>query len=189
MKVPLRGQWVALAFFSFVFFMPVRAAETENFKWVRAVRLSFIQGKVNLQRSDPNRSLQALVHTPIQEGFTLATEAGGFAEVEFENGSAVRVGEDSEVFFSQLARVRDTGAEVTRLLLHRGYASFQYPIRGKGIPSRSSPRRCKSAWIRVLNFGLTWTRRISTSKFSEGRRWFPRRSGNSSGGKRPDLCP
>ena len=140
MKVPLRGQWVALAFFSFVFFMPVRAAETENFKWVRAVRLSFIQGKVNLQRSDPNRSLQALVHTPIQEGFTVTTEAGGFAGVEFENGSTVRVGENSELFFGQLARVRDTGTEVTRLLLRRGYATFNIRFEEKDTFEVESPQ-------------------------------------------------
>ena len=44
-----------------------------------------------LKRPGSAEQEQAMVNTPIQEGFELSTSSGSYAEVEFENGSTARI--------------------------------------------------------------------------------------------------
>ena len=80
-------------------------AAQDDVSHVRIVRLSFIQGSVTLQPTGAG-DRAARLYEPVQEGFLLRTHADSFAEVEFENGSTARLGEDSEIFFEQLALAR-----------------------------------------------------------------------------------
>lgn len=50
---------------------------------VRVVRLSYVSGSVSFRRPESNVWEKALVDTPLQEGFELATGEDSFAEVEF----------------------------------------------------------------------------------------------------------
>ena len=63
-----------------------------------------------------------MVNTPIQEGFSLATDKKSFAEVQFENGSTVRLGELSGIDFTQLA-LSPQGGHINHLTLDQGYAT------------------------------------------------------------------
>jgi hypothetical protein len=98
-----------------------RAAE--DYSHVRIVRLSFVEGTVSLQRPDVSEWAEAPVNTPIQEGFQIATAEGGFAEVEFENASTVRLGQLSLLEFTQLALL-PSGGKVNRLTLLEGYGTL-----------------------------------------------------------------
>src|SRR2546427_12487289 len=91
----------------------------------RVVRLSFVEGTVTLQRPDVSEWSTAPVNPPIQEGFKISTAAGSFAEVEFENGSTARLGEQSLLEFTQLA-LSPAGDKVNRLALDQGYATFNF---------------------------------------------------------------
>ncbi len=90
---------------------------------VRIVRLSFAEGTVTLQRPDLPEWSKAPVNTPLQEGYKLATDQDSFAEVEFENGSTARIGENSLLVFTELS-LAPSGGKVNRLTLEHGYGTF-----------------------------------------------------------------
>lgn len=97
---------------------------------VRVVRLSYVSGTVAVKRPGSSDWAKALVNTPIQEGFSVSTSSGSFAEVEFENGSTARLGELSQIDFSQLALAPE-GNKLNRFTFEQGYATFHIePERG-----------------------------------------------------------
>ena len=69
---------------------------------VRIIRLSYIDGSVQMDRATGQGLERAILNTPVTEGLRLVTGNDGLAEVEFENNSTVRLGENSEVQFSKL---------------------------------------------------------------------------------------
>ena len=89
----------------------------------RVVRLSFVEGTVTLQRPDVSEWSSAPVNTPIQEGFKLSTAEDGYVEVEFENGSAARLGQSGLIEFDQLG-LTTSGEKLNRMTLDQGYATF-----------------------------------------------------------------
>lgn len=106
-----------------VVLLGVIAAWGQASSQARIVRLSFVEGHVTLQRPDVADWAEAPINTPLEEGFKLSTAEGSFAEVEFENGSTVRLGQLSMLEFTQLALASD-GSKINRLTLDMGYATF-----------------------------------------------------------------
>jgi len=68
----------------------------------RIVRLSFVEGDVRLDRGAGNGLEEAILNSPVPEGARLVTGKDGYAEVEFENGSALRLASGGEVDFPKL---------------------------------------------------------------------------------------
>src|ERR1039458_9291674 len=68
----------------------------------RVIRLSFVEGNVTVQRPDVQGWAEAPVNTPLQEGFKLSTGENSFAEIQFENGGAIRLGQISLLDFTVL---------------------------------------------------------------------------------------
>jgi hypothetical protein len=106
-------------------FLPAGVFTQQALSHARVVRLSYASGTVGVKRSDSTGWTNAMVNTPIQEGFELSTSATSYAEVEFENGSTVRLGELSQVVFSQLALDAE-GNKLNRLTFEQGYATFHF---------------------------------------------------------------
>ena len=113
-------------------FLGMAAAWGQTYSHARVVRLSFVEGNVTVQRSDIVDWAEAPINTPIQEGFKLSTAEGGFAEVEFENGSTVRLGQLSTLEFTQLALDSD-GNKINCLTLPKGYATFHAAPEGQDV--------------------------------------------------------
>ncbi len=87
---------------------------------VRIVRLSHAQGKVGIDRGAGRGPEQATQNMPMVEGMLLGTaNDGGYAEVEFEDGSTMRLAPGTVVRFSQLV-TRSTGAKATVVRVDRG---------------------------------------------------------------------
>ncbi len=86
---------------------------------VRIVRLSSVEGQVQMDRATGQGLERALLNTPIVEGVRLITGSDGLAEVEFENQSALRLAEDSEVKFSQLL-INDAGTKINQIEVVKG---------------------------------------------------------------------
>ena len=127
-----RGYWlfVLLAAALIASTLNLSPAKAQSNSQVRIVRLSFVEGTVTVYRQDADQWAKAFVNTPIQQGFKVATDANSFAEVEFENGSTVRLGQLSELDFDNLA-LSPEGAKINHLTLAQGYASFAIsPERG-----------------------------------------------------------
>ena len=105
------------------------AAMPGDYSRARIVRLSFVEGTVTLQRPDMADWAAAPVNTPIEEGFKLSTSDKSFAEVEFENASTARLGQDSLVDFNQLVST-PSGGKVNRMTLEQGYGTFNVDPEG-----------------------------------------------------------
>lgn len=93
---------------------------------VRIVRLSEIRGTVVMDRMVGRGGEPTMQNMPITQGMALATGKDGFAEVEFEDGSSLRLAPESEVRFPLLA-LRSTGAKASIILVDRGmvYVSLE----------------------------------------------------------------
>ena len=90
---------------------------------VRIVRLSYVDGKVQIEKASGQGLERAILNAPIVEGSRILTGNDGLAEVEFEDNSTVRLGEASEVRFSQLL-INDAGDKVNEVELLRGTMYF-----------------------------------------------------------------
>jgi hypothetical protein len=86
---------------------------------VRIVRLSEVQGKVQIDRGAGDGFDKAFLNLPIVEGSRLKTGDDGRAEVEFEDGSALRLAPNSEVAFLHLA-LGDDGQKISTVQLVSG---------------------------------------------------------------------
>lgn len=100
---------------------------------MQMVRLSFVRGDVKVStglNGKPDLDggwVVAGVNFPIEEGTTLATEAGR-AEVEFENGSMIYLAEQSVLQFRRLS-ASSTGT-TTKVTLVTGRATFAFESSG-----------------------------------------------------------
>jgi ferric-dicitrate binding protein FerR (iron transport regulator) len=86
------------------------------------------------------------VNTPIQQGFSVATAKESFAEIQFENGSTVRLGELSRVDFSELALTPD-GDKVNHVSFDEGYGTFHF------IPEHHDEYVVQVAGVKVTPHG------------------------------------
>ncbi len=85
---------------------------------VRIVRLSDVKGMLALDRKTGLGFEQTMQNMPIVQGERLRT-ADGFAEVEFEDNSTLRLAPNSQVDFSLLA-LRSSGAKASTMNVVKG---------------------------------------------------------------------
>jgi hypothetical protein len=78
-----------------------------------------VQGKVQIDRATGDGFDKAFINLPVIEGSRLKTGKDGRAEVEFEDGSALRLAPDSEVDFTRLA-LGDDGQKLSTAQLVSG---------------------------------------------------------------------
>jgi hypothetical protein len=90
---------------------------------VRIVRLSEVRGKVILDRNVGRGPEATLQNMPITQGMAMATGGDGYAEVEFEDGSALRLAPSSEARFPLLV-LRTDGTKASTILADRGTVYF-----------------------------------------------------------------
>jgi len=91
---------------------------------VRIVRLSVIEGDVKADRGT-GQFEKAITNLPITEGMRLRTGYDGRAEVEFEDGSTVRMAPDSTIAFTQLS-LRDSGTKISTIEVVKGIAYAEF---------------------------------------------------------------
>jgi len=107
---------VAAAAFSFFCALPVVAESS-----ARIVRLSDVQGTVEINKNSGNGFESAFLNLPVTQGSTVRTGSNGRAEVEFEDGSSIRLAPNTTVEFSKLS-LSDSGARVSLVNLVEGMA-------------------------------------------------------------------
>jgi FecR protein len=88
----------------------------------RIVRISYVEGDVRLDNGHGYES--ATMNVPLTEGNWLQTGHDGWAEVQLEDGSLIRLAPDSVIAFTQLARA-SSGATLTTVDLDQGEAEFK----------------------------------------------------------------
>ncbi len=103
-------------------------AHAQNFDSVRVVRLSRAEGQVLVAHSGSDAWEEAPANLPLQEGDTLATQAG-LAEIEFENGATAFLAENSTLQFTQLGF--SNAGRTTELALTQGAGTFYANLTGQ----------------------------------------------------------
>lgn len=97
--------------------------------YVRIVRLSDMSGNVEIDRNSGKGFEKAILNMPITQGVRLRTGNDGRAEVEFENGSVVRLVGNSVVGFTQLS-LRSSGERVNEIQIGNGTVYVDYRHKG-----------------------------------------------------------
>ena len=87
----------------------------------RIVRLSDVQGSVRIDKNTGLGFENAFLNLPITQGTQLETRGSGRAEIEFEDGSTVRLAPDTRVEFSTLG-LSDSGQRISVVNLVEGMA-------------------------------------------------------------------
>jgi hypothetical protein len=98
-----------------------RQLHADDYSYARVVRLSVVQGDVQITHTDEKGWEPALINMPIQQGYTIGTN-NGRARVEFENGATADIAENTVLQFTDLAL--SSGGRITRLTLSQGTATF-----------------------------------------------------------------
>jgi hypothetical protein len=97
----------------------------------RAVRLSSVDGQVQISQGTEVLASQALANTPLFEGTQITTAEDGRAEVQFEDGSVARISPNSSLTLGTLSQ---QGATMqTDLILNSGLGYFE--IQNSGQPN------------------------------------------------------
>jgi FecR protein len=85
----------------------------------RSARLSYLQGSVSVEHADNAEGEAAQLNMPLVQGLRLTTGNDGQAEIEFEDGSLVRMTPNSTLGLNNLS-VDGSGDFQTQLALTRG---------------------------------------------------------------------
>jgi hypothetical protein len=92
---------------------------------VRIVRLSQVEGNVQIDRNTGQGYEKAFLNLPVTQGVKLRARDEGRAEIEFENGSTLRIIPGTVIEFPELS-MRDSGAKVTSVKLQEGTAYLNF---------------------------------------------------------------
>ena len=87
----------------------------------RIVRLSDVRGSVEMDKNTGLGFERAFLNLPVTQGAQLRTRGDGRAEIEFEDGSTLRLAPDTKVEFSTLG-LNDSGKRVSVINLVEGMA-------------------------------------------------------------------
>lgn len=91
----------------------------------RAVRLSYVQGQVQISQGSQAITSQAVANMPLFEGYRLTTGQDGQAEIQFEDGSVARLAPDSGLTLRVLRGQGSSGQAEIDLNGGLGYFELQ----------------------------------------------------------------
>src|SRR2546425_9219713 len=92
---------------------------------VRIGRLSQVDGAVQADRNTGQGFEKAFLNMPVTQGMRLRTNVDGRAEIEFEDGSTLRMVPHTIVVFPDLS-LRDSGAKVSAVSVQDGTAYVNF---------------------------------------------------------------
>jgi FecR protein len=115
----LRSIWITVAIFLLASVLAFSDSQ------VRAVRLSYVEGGVQITRGSAQEFDKAMVNLPITQGTQLRTMQDGRAEVEFEDGSTLRLAPNTLVEFPQLV-LRESGGKASSVEVNKGMVYLDF---------------------------------------------------------------
>jgi hypothetical protein len=104
-----------------IFALKASALGADSSAATRAARLTYLQGTVTITEAQNTAPIPAQLNVPILSGVHLGTGDDGQAEVEFEDGSVIRLTPNSALSFDNLT-VEPGGVFTTGLTLLHGLA-------------------------------------------------------------------
>ena len=116
----------------------------------RAVRLSSVDGQVQLAQGNQVLAAQALANAPLFEGTQVTTSDDGRAEIQFEDGSVARISPNSSLALSALRSSETTVTLNTGL----GYFEIQSSTQPSNFKVRFGDTTVSAAGFTVLRVNL-----------------------------------
>jgi hypothetical protein len=113
----LRASWLFVAAVSASFLIISLPSFADS--QARMVRLSNVEGKVQVDRGAGQGFEKAFLNLPITQGMAVRTDIDGAAEVELEDGTTVRITPSSRIDFPRLS-LTESGTKATTISLHDG---------------------------------------------------------------------
>ncbi len=101
----------------------LHADDDQPVSHARIVRLSYAEGHVQVSRAQGGGYQNATMNVPLMQGDQIRTGNDGWAEVQFENGSTLRLAPESQITFALMTRF-PSGATGTDVDLDQGEAEF-----------------------------------------------------------------
>jgi len=124
----LKAVLLAMLFAFTIMVMPVAQAQDQDSdqeptlaSQARIVRLSYAEGSVQLATDGGTEN--ATMNVPLIEGDQLFTGTDGWAEVQLEDGSTIRLAPSTQLTFAELGR-DSSGSTLTTVDLDQGEAEF-----------------------------------------------------------------
>ncbi len=112
---------------------------------VRIVRLSYMDGDVQIDRRTGQGFENAILNMPIVQGTRLWTRGSdSLAEVEFEDGSTIRLAPDTQVDFEELS-LQASGTKVNLVDIQDGMAYFNVKKGGEDFLVTANNREFEAA--------------------------------------------
>ncbi len=124
-KQTLFRTMTAAAFLLFALLTPASFADS----YARIVRLSEVDGSVQIDRNTGKGFENAIPNMPVTQGVRLDTGDNGRAEVEFENGSVLRLADNTSVEFTQLS-LASSGDRMSDVRVNDGLVYVNYKHKG-----------------------------------------------------------
>jgi hypothetical protein len=124
-----------LLLLTFAFTTFIYAQDTNN---VRAVRISYVEGTVQILDDNGVVFDQAHANMPVTQEMHLKTGEDGRAEVQFEDGSVARITPNSGITFEKLQRTSD-GDTITEMKADAGLTYYEFNNRGGKYTVRFGP--------------------------------------------------
>jgi hypothetical protein len=128
-------------------------AEAPGQTQIRAVRISDVEGKVQVFEGNEVAFDQAEPNMPAVEGMRLVTGDNGRFEIEFEDGSVARVTPDSSIRLTQLRRNGD-GSTVTQIDALTGLSYYELNGQGGDYSVHFGPNTATPVKSAVFRVGL-----------------------------------
>jgi hypothetical protein len=107
--------------FGVTIFGVIPASHADDSSNTRAARLTYLQGSVTVYTPENSAGIDAQLNLPLLSGVQVVTGQDGQAEVEFEDGSVVRLTPNSAISLDNLA-IDPNGVFSTNLSLQHGLA-------------------------------------------------------------------
>jgi uncharacterized membrane protein YgcG len=120
----------------------------------RAARLSYVDGKVQIAQGGQLLADPALANTPLFEGTQVLTSEEGRAELEFDDGSVVRLTPDSSMIVNVLRGEGGSGEAEIELASGLGYFELQGGSAGSQTKVRFGDTVVTASGFTVLRANL-----------------------------------
>lgn len=135
--------------------VPFVHGDDEPGSHVRIVRLSSVSGQVQVSHQQGGYQ-NATMNVPIVQGDVVRTGNDGWVEIQFENGSVMRLAPESQITFAVLTRF-PSGATGTEVNLDDGEAAFAVLAGDDDGPFRVNVRQRVISLKRSSRFRVTST--------------------------------
>ena len=145
---------LAAVLFSTTLLAPSLRADDGGEAAARAVRLSSVDGSVQLQQGNQMLADHAIANTPLFEGTQVTTGNDGRAEIQFEDGSVARLSPDGAFTLSVLRSQAAGGGTEIALSSGLGYFEMQGDGQGGGLRVRFGDSVVTASGFTVLRVNL-----------------------------------